>query len=100
MKITRQDVDRVAALAHLELTAEEVERMRQQLDSILGYFEKLNELDTTNVEPKAQALAEARPDPALRDDDATRAGLPRPQALAAAPDADQTFFKVPKVIER
>lgn len=99
MKITRQDVERVAALAHLELTPEELARMQQQLDSILGYIEKLNELDTTNVEPMAQALAEARPDAAWRVD-STSAGLPRPQALAAAPDADQTFFKVPKVIER
>lgn len=99
MKITRPDVERVAALAHLELTPEELARMQQQLDSILGYIEKLNELDTTNVEPMAQALAELRPDAAWRAD-STSGGLPRPHALAAAPDADQTFFKVPKVIER
>lgn len=99
MKILRQDVERVAALAHLELTPAELERMQQQLDSILGYIEKLNELDTARVEPMAQALADVRPDAAWRAD-ATRPGLPRPQALASAPDADQSFFKVPKVIER
>lgn len=99
MKISRQDVEYVAALAHLELTPTELERMQQQLDAILGYIEKLNELDTARVEPMAQVLAESRPDVAVRAD-AERAGLARAQALAAAPDADQTFFKVPKVIER
>lgn len=99
MKITRKDVEYVAALAHLELTGEEVERMQQQLDSILGYVDKLNELDTAKVEPMAQVLAESRPDVGLRTD-ALRAGLRREDALAAAPDKDEIFFKVPKVIER
>lgn len=99
MKITRKDVEYVAALAHLELTPEEAERMTQQLDSILGYMEKLNELDTEKVEPMAQVLAETRPDAAQRAD-ATRAGLAREEVLAAAPDKDDTFVKVPKVIER
>lgn len=99
MKITRKDVEYVAALAHLELTPEEVERMQQQLDPILGYVEKLNQLDTTNVEPMAQVLTETRPDVALRTD-SMRTGLERAEALAAAPDQDETFIKVPKVIER
>jgi len=99
MKITRKDVEYVAALAHLELGAAEVERMQRQLDSILGYVDKLNELDTAEVEPMAQVLTETRPDVALRAD-ATRAGLERGEALAAAPDADEIFVKVPKVIER
>ena len=99
MKITRQDVEYVAALAHLELLPEELERMREQLDAILAYIDKLNELDTANVEPMAQVLAEMRPDASLRAD-ATRSGLARAEALAAAPDADDTYVKVPKVIER
>ena len=106
MKITRKDVAHVAALAHLELAPEEMERMAQQLDSILGYIEKLNELDTEKVEPMAQVLipigsgqAESRADVALREDE-NRAGLPREEALRAAPEKDGTFFKVPKVIER
>ncbi|MBI2956443.1 MAG: Asp-tRNA(Asn)/Glu-tRNA(Gln) amidotransferase subunit GatC [Acidobacteria bacterium] len=106
MKITRKDVEYVAALAHLELTAEETERMRQQLDSILGYIEKLNELDTAGVEPMAQVLAptvsgqaDTRANPSLRKD-ATRAGLERTEALAVAPETDGAFFKVPKVIEK
>jgi len=100
MKITRKDVEYVAALAHLELTPEETERMREQLDSILTYIDKLNELDTGKVEPMAQVLsAESRSEAAWRDD-APRPALPRPDALAAAPDAQEPFFKVPKVIER
>jgi len=100
MKITRKDVEYVAALAHLELAPEEVERMREQLDSILGYIDKLNELDTGKVEPMAQVLsAESRSEAAWRDD-APRPALPRLDALAAAPDAQEPFFKVPKVIER
>jgi len=99
VKITRKDVEYVAALAHLELSAPETERMQQQLDAILGYIDKLNELDTTEVEPMAQVLTETRPDVALRAD-ATRAGLKPGEVLAAAPDADETFVKVPKVIER
>lgn len=99
MKITRKDVEYVATLAHLELAPDEMERMAQQLDSILGYIEKLNELDTEKVEPMAQVLAESRPDVALREDE-ERAGLEREEALRAAPEADGAFFKVPKVIER
>lgn len=99
MKITRKDVEHVAALAHLELAPEEMERMAQQLDSILGYIEKLNELDTEKVEPMAQVLIESRADEALREDK-SRAGLPKEEALRAAPEQDGTFFKVPKVIER
>ncbi len=99
MKITRKDVERVAALAHLEFEPAELERMAQQLDAILEYVDQLNRLDTTKVEPMAQVLADTRPNPSVRED-AVQPCLPRGQALAAAPDADGTFFKVPKVIER
>ena len=106
MKITRKDVEYVAALAHLELAAEEIEQMREQLDSILGYVDKLSELDTDKVEPMAQVLAptgpgqaQTHPEAAWRDD-APRASLNRADALAAAPDAQEPFVKVPKVIER
>jgi len=99
MKITPEDVAYVAALAHLELSSEERARMREQLDSILSYVEKLNQLDTTQVEPMAQVLAEPRPEAVLREDQ-TAPGLTQEAALAGAPDADATFFKVPKVIER
>ncbi|MCI0403763.1 MAG: Asp-tRNA(Asn)/Glu-tRNA(Gln) amidotransferase subunit GatC [Acidobacteria bacterium] len=99
MKITRKDVERVAALAHLEFDPVELERMAQQLDAILEYIDQLNRLDTTKVEPMAQVLADTRPNPSVRED-AVQPCLPREQALAAAPEADGTFFKVPKVIEK
>ena len=99
MKIARKDVEYVAELAHLELTSVEIERMQRQLDSILTYIEKLNEIDTSQVEPMAQVLAQSHPETAVRDD-ARQGGLDRQEALAAAPDADSTFVRVPKVIER
>jgi len=99
MKITRKDVDYVAELAHLELREEELNRLQEQLDAILTYIDKLNQVDTAQVAPMAQVLYEARPDVALRPD-GLGASLERPQALAAAPDANGNFIKVPKVIER
>jgi aspartyl-tRNA(Asn)/glutamyl-tRNA(Gln) amidotransferase subunit C len=106
MKITRKDVEYVAALAHLELAPAELERMAQQLDAILEYIDQLNRLDTTNVEPMAQVLAptsskraDTRPNPSVREDVVGKC-LAREQALAAAPEADGTFFRVPKVIEK
>lgn len=101
MKITREEVLRVAELAHLELTAEEVDMYRGQLDEILNYIGKLEQLDVSNVAPMAQVLFDA-PDgshPELRDD------TPRPcdiaaAVLAQAPDASKKFFRVPKVIEK
>ena len=56
MKISREDVLRVAELAHLELSAEEISAYQGQLDEILTYIEKLNEIDVTNVEPMTQVL--------------------------------------------
>lgn len=101
MKISREDVVRVAELAHLELSSEEVETYRGQLDEILTYVGKLEELDVTNVEPMAQVLFGAAGDahPELRDD------VLRPcdvagAVLSGAPDAAKPFFRVPKVIER
>ena len=115
MKITREDVLYVAELAHLELSAAEVETYRQQLDSILTYIDKLNQLNTGSVEPMAQVLA-GLPVPA-RPAGGRQAGTPGPEeaswredqvrpsgiagdALAAAPDAANHYFRVPKVIER
>ena len=101
MKISREDVIRVAELAHLGLASEEVDKYRDQLDSILTYVEKLNELDLEKVEPMTQVLhpggggrhPELRED-ALRPCDAAEA------ILAQAPDAAKPFFRVPRVIEK
>ncbi len=107
--VTDKDVSYVAELAHLELTADERTRMLKDLNSILGYIDNLNELDTSNVEPMAQVasrLDEADKTSvaegfayAMRADE-PRPCLPREAALRNAPVADGVFFKVPKVIER
>lgn len=95
MKINAEEVERVAVLARLRLTADERDRLTRQLDDILEYMDKLNELDTTQVEPFTHELASVN---ALREDAVTC----QPDAdalLANAPDRDGTFFKVPKIIE-
>jgi aspartyl-tRNA(Asn)/glutamyl-tRNA(Gln) amidotransferase subunit C len=101
MKINREDVLHVAALAHLELSESEVETYRRQLDEILSYVEKLNELDTAQVEPMAQVLAgtEGGEAGAWRDDAVIPAGI-TDEALASAPDPAPPYFRVPRVIER
>lgn len=106
MKIRREDVLRVAQLAHLELAPDEVETYRGQLDEILAYIGKLQELDLSGVEPMTQMLPRA-PDGAtpegaeteLRDDVVVPCNAAE-AVLAEAPDAARPFFRVPKVIER
>jgi aspartyl-tRNA(Asn)/glutamyl-tRNA(Gln) amidotransferase subunit C len=100
MKINREDVLRVAELAYLELTDAEVEMFRGQLDSILHYIEKLNQLDTSTVEPLAQVLAEvSAANPSLRDDVPAACGMAEP-LYGVAPDPSRPYFRVPKVIEK
>jgi aspartyl-tRNA(Asn)/glutamyl-tRNA(Gln) amidotransferase subunit C len=103
MKISREEVLRVAELAHLELAPEEVETYRHQLDAILSYIAKLEELDVTNVAPMAQVLypaaATQTPHPELRDDTLEPCDIGA-AILAQAPDGAKPFFRVPKVIER
>ncbi|HEV3220800.1 MAG TPA: Asp-tRNA(Asn)/Glu-tRNA(Gln) amidotransferase subunit GatC [Candidatus Acidoferrales bacterium] len=100
MKITREEVLRVAELAHLELSEAEVAKYQQQLDSILEYIAKLNAVDTSNVDPMAQVLAETKTvNPAMRDDVVTPCDIAK-DVLKQAPDADGAYFRVPKVIER
>ena len=101
MKITRKDVLYIAELAHLKLSEAEVDMYQQQLDSILSYVEKLNERDTTQVEPMAQVLmgvSEAEQS-AWREDMSQNSGV-TDAALAVAPDPSKPYFRVPKVIER
>jgi aspartyl-tRNA(Asn)/glutamyl-tRNA(Gln) amidotransferase subunit C len=112
MKVTDKDVAYVAELANLELTADERNAMQRDLNSILEYMDRLNELDTANVPPMAQVSDRYGTDDskqgserfayANREDipEGLRKSLPREEALANAPDADERFFRVPKVIER
>lgn len=99
MKITEQEVRYVAALANLELSESETARMAHDLDEILTYMDKLNELDTSGVEPMAQVLFPAGETATLREDE-PGATLSNEAALANAPLSGAGQFKVPKIIER
>ena len=100
MKISREDVERVAELAYLDLSEAELEMYRTQIDEVLEYIGKLNELDTTGVEPMAQVLAgDQSADATLREDVAVRCDVAS-EILKQAPDPEPPYFRVPKVIER
>jgi aspartyl-tRNA(Asn)/glutamyl-tRNA(Gln) amidotransferase subunit C len=99
VKITEQEVRRVAELANLALSEEEIVRMTQDLDGILTHIDKLNALDTSGVEPMSQVLYDAGETATLRED-LERKPLGNAEALANAPLASAGYFKVPKVIER
>jgi aspartyl-tRNA(Asn)/glutamyl-tRNA(Gln) amidotransferase subunit C len=95
MKLSREEIQRVAMLARLRLTAGEEERFTEQLDKILQYMDKLNQLDTSEVQPLAHAVDIVN---AFREDKVTN--QPNVDALLAnAPARDETFFRVPKIIE-
>jgi aspartyl-tRNA(Asn)/glutamyl-tRNA(Gln) amidotransferase subunit C len=101
MKISREEVLRVAELAHLELSEAEAETYRGQLDSILEYVDKLNEVDLSGVEPMAQVLFSS--DDAIQS--ALREDVERPcdtgtKLLNQAPEVRKPYFRVPKVIDR
>ncbi len=108
MKVYEKDVRYVEDLANLELTEAERARMVKDLNSILEYIDRLNQLDTSSVAPMAQ-VSDRYGDPAktgtARFEHAMRADAPgkslgREAALGNAPETDGVFFKVPKVIER
>ena len=93
--LSREDVLRIAELAHLDLTADEVELFTRQLAGILDYVEQIRALDTTGVAPTTQVMN--RP---VERDDVPLEPLDRSQALANAPDAapESGLFKVPRVM--
>jgi aspartyl-tRNA(Asn)/glutamyl-tRNA(Gln) amidotransferase subunit C len=111
LKISREDVLRVAELAYLDLSEAELETYRAQIDEILEYIGKLNELDTAKVEPMAQVLAsdqtalrpqeraQGEPDATLREDLIVPCAVAE-DVLKHAPDPEPPYFRVPKVIER
>ncbi len=93
-KLTADQVRHVARLSRLALPAEKLERLASQLESILGYVAKIDEVDTKGIEPMAHALAVKN---VLRAD-VVEGALPVEQVLMNAADTDGRFFKVPKVI--
>jgi aspartyl-tRNA(Asn)/glutamyl-tRNA(Gln) amidotransferase subunit C len=100
MKITEKEVRYVADLANLALTEDEIQRYRADLDEILAYVDKLNEVDTSSVEAMAQVLFEGSdPTATLRPDEAKPA-FSSELALANAARSGAGQFKVPKVVEK
>ena len=98
MPISKVDVEKIAELARLELTSEETESFTEQLSSILGHIDKLNELDTTDVPPMSHcSTAGSDAEYTLRDD-VTRPSLGQQLATESAPDSEAGYFKVPRVI--
>jgi aspartyl-tRNA(Asn)/glutamyl-tRNA(Gln) amidotransferase subunit C len=95
LKLSAQEVEYVAHLARLEITPKEKEKFTAQLNDILGYIDKLNELDTQGVEPMSHAIAVTN---AFREDKVVDS-IGTGKTLANAPDARGEFFRVPKVIE-
>ena len=95
MKLSSQEVEYVAHLARLEITDKEKDKLTAQLNDILLYIDKLNELDTKGVEPMSHAIAVTN---AFREDNIVDS-IGTEKSLANAPDARGEFFRVPKVID-
>jgi aspartyl-tRNA(Asn)/glutamyl-tRNA(Gln) amidotransferase subunit C len=94
MKISRQEVEHVADLARLQLSEEEIDQFTGQLDAILSYIDKLNELDTGNVEPTSHVIEVGN---VIRED-RVLPSIPPEDSLSNAPERKDSFFKVPKII--
>jgi len=95
MELTKDEVNKVAHLARLALEGDEVERMTGDMNNIIGYINKLEELDTDSVEPTCHAVPVVN---AFRDD-IEKKDFAIEDALANAPSEEDGCFKVPKVIE-
>ncbi|HMZ79299.1 MAG TPA: Asp-tRNA(Asn)/Glu-tRNA(Gln) amidotransferase subunit GatC [Acidobacteriota bacterium] len=97
MSITKQDVEKIAVLASLELTEEEKDRLTVQMGAIVDYFGELNKLDTSNVEPMSHSTLSGDPASTWRDD-LMLPSLDQDAALGNAPQAGAGHFKVPRVL--
>lgn len=95
MRLSSQEIDQIALLSRLELSPDERESASEKLTQILGYFEKLGELDTSQTEPTMHALPAFN---VLRAD-VVKPGLSREAALQNAPESAAGMFQVPRVVE-
>ncbi|EUJ38724.1 Asp-tRNA(Asn)/Glu-tRNA(Gln) amidotransferase subunit GatC [Brochothrix campestris] len=93
--ISKAEVEKVASLARLEITETEAEQYATQLEQIIQMVEKLNELDTDNIEPTTHAVPLTN---VLREDKVV-AGLPRDVVLKNAPDSQDGYIKVPSIMD-
>ena len=95
MKLSKEEVEHVALLARLELTDEEKERLTEHLNKIMVHFEKLQELDTTEVEPTSHSIPVQN---VFREDVAGEC-LTSEEAISNAPEGRDDYFIVPQVVE-
>lgn len=95
MKISEKEIEHIAALARLSLSEEEKVLFGSQLSSILEYMDKLNELDTKDIEPTSHVLSLSN----VMRGDVPKDSLPRDEALMNAPEHTEKFYRVPKIIE-
>lgn len=95
MQLDKETLDKIAHLARLEFNAQDAEAMLKDMSNILSFVEKLNEVNTDGVEPLTTMSHEVN---ALREDN-TQPHLNRTAALENAPQKDDTYFRVPKVLE-
>lgn len=95
MKISQEDVKKIAHLARLEMPESRLGEMQESINKVLVWMEALNSVDTSSVEPLVHMTAALNN---FREDEAA-VTLDRAQALALGPDTNETYFKVPQVIE-
>ena len=95
MDIDIKQIEQVACLSRINLTDVEKGALREQLTDILGYIEKLNELDTDGIQPMAYATAQKN----ILREDKHESSFPRQKILKLSPSSSNGFFKVPKVLE-
>lgn len=96
MSVTIKDVEHIAELARLKFSESELQNYTEQLNNILLYMEKLNELNTDNIEPLSHPIEGHN----IFREDKLKSSVSREEALKNAPDKDKEFFKVPKVIRK
>ncbi len=97
MSVSKEEVKKIAELARLKFEENELDNFTQQFNKILEYMDKLNELDTENVEPLSHPV-EPKENRFRKDE--KKPSVKREEALRNAPDSNEEFFKVPKVIKR
>lgn len=94
MKITTEEAKKIALLSRLEFSPEDLEKMRDSMNSILTYMEELNQYDTTDVVPMVHAVEQYN----VMREDVPHTSFTNEEALMNAPDAEDGYFKVPKII--
>ncbi len=94
MKISTEEVKKIALLSRLEFSPEDMEEMQDSMNSILTHMEELNQYDTTGVQPTAHAVEQYN---VMREDE-PHVSFTNEEALSNAPDSEDGYFKVPKII--